>query len=468
MSPSRVFFLLVTFLLAFPPLPAEVRADLPMHEGQLILEEVKILGNRKLTDEEVLEMTGWTIGQPFEEKDLVRGESRLNASGVFSDVEISTRTGSKPGSVVVVLWVHERRRPSVDWFEHEVTWDGWAFNLLEVHAQSRNRTGETHIKGRLFGRWRGVYEESSWQPVFALPLQVLATADVSRDWWVDWPLESRKGYSLEINRLRGGLGIRSRLPAGFSLTALALAERYDFTGKTRRFEGTGYKSGDEISRSGLPAHLAGENDATWFTAQIDLGADTRNDEDYPHRGIWFRLPMRISYDPQADRSTRSIEADLRGYLPLNRGSTLALRVRGGALEGDAPFYQRFTLSRSFPMRGFEFGYVEPAGGGKYLFQGSAELRQPLLSHSPHPSMMLIVFSDFGMAWNGDDGDAVPLENGDDTDNILHYDTLSASVGWGIAFDLPVVGPLAVHVGYPMVYEGSPAKVVTKVSLGFAF
>ena len=158
----------------------------------------------------------------------------------------------------------------------------------------------------------------------------------------------------------------------------------------------------------------------------------------------------------------------RAYLALQRRALVAVRLRGGSINGsnnqstDVPFFKRYFLGGASSLRGwgrFEVsplsGGGEPVGGATEL-EGSAELRVPVWK-----DLSAVAFVDAGNVW----ADPWSFKLGD-----IRYD-----VGPGIRYNTPV-GAFRVDVGYQLnpipglVINGEPEKRHYRIhfSIGQAF
>jgi hypothetical protein len=99
---------------------------------------------------------------------------------------------------------------------------------------------------------------------------------------------------------------------------------------------------------------------------------------------------------------QTVMADLRGYLPVTRRASFALRTFGGASFGEDNEY--FTLGGAYDVRGYSTYY--PDIGSRVVFS-NLELRVPFLDQIsmafPFPVTLSgirgIVFTDAGVIWN---------------------------------------------------------------------
>lgn len=110
-----------------------------------------------------------------------------------------------------------------------------------------------------------------------------------------------------------------------------------------------------------------EGQVQTFSVAVE-GGHVKNLHDLP-RGGAFRFVAEIGDGVGGDFSYNRYIADGRLYIPMSRESSLALRVRGGKVEGDlVPFQKQFTLGGIGSMR----GYHQNIFSGTEMLLGNAE------------------------------------------------------------------------------------------------
>jgi translocation and assembly module TamA len=173
--------------------------------------------------------------------------------------------------------------------------------------------------------------------------------------------------------------------------------------------------------------------------------DGRDNPVESHRGYYASLSVQEGIDPRGYgyRYLRFLP-EVRGFLPLGPGSTLAARARLGALvpvkeEGDPPIVARFFSGGPTSMRGYttrNLGPRDSSGnpvGGNGLAEGSVEVRQHLVG-----ALTGVLFVDAGqVAGQG----ASPTAYRE----ALSLSALEWAVGFGLRYATPF-GPARVDVG----------------------
>ena len=163
------------------------------------------------------------------------------------------------------------------------------------------------------------------------------------------------------------------------------------------------------------------NSATWQKVY-----DSRDNVYDPTRG------KRISYTAQwaghglgGDFDFYKFTAEARMYKKVGHSQVLALRARGGIIQGDAPYSQLFTLGGADTLRGYEDDQFR----GKKMYNATLEYRFPLVK-----KVTGVLFTDIGDAW--------------DAPNVTWYKNdkqFNASVGAGVRVSTPI-GPVRLDYG----------------------
>jgi len=105
-----------------------------------------------------------------------------------------------------------------------------------------------------------------------------------------------------------------------------------------------------------------------------LNWDTRDNIFFPRQGHYYQLVAHISRRfLLSDFNTLSIKVDLRKYIPLLSGHTLAWQILLQAIGGEAPFKNYSKLGGDSIMRGYYSGRYRD----RYLFALQGEYRLPL-------------------------------------------------------------------------------------------
>ena len=138
------------------------------------------------------------------------------------------------------------------------------------------------------------------------------------------------------------------------------------------------------------------------------GYDSRDWWSNPHRGWWSEVEVAHSGGPLGgDGDFGTLTVDLRRYIPVQRGHTLALfalaGLRRGAVGRTIPLHQDYHLGGTNSVRGWELD----SRRGKNQFIHSAEYRYTLMEpkilrlfgQSGDLGLQLAAFGDLGVAWD---------------------------------------------------------------------
>ena len=134
------------------------------------------------------------------------------------------------------------------------------------------------------------------------------------------------------------------------------------------------------------------------------------------------------------------------YFPIAKKSSLALTARGGLkVHGsDLPEVMALSLGGPYTVRGFRMNGV---GSGDGFIMGSAELATPLpfvdkLKYDFFKKIRFTVFVDAGKVYDGTIA------------STLYDRPMSAiSIGFGLKFYIPNVGPISIDYGIPLTNPG---------------
>jgi translocation and assembly module TamA len=204
-----------------------------------------------------------------------------------------------------------------------------------------------------------------------------------------------------------------------------------------------------------------ERKLTYFTGLLRLSLDRSDDPLDPRHGWRFDGRIEPTYGMgDGNPIYAKTQAQVSGYLPLNKGATTVLAGRlllGSILSADAnldvPAARRFYAGGAGSIRGYAFQAVGPRFpdntpiGGQSLFETSVELRQKFGAH-----LGLVGFVDAGTVG---------------TSKYPDFKSSSIGAGLGVRYDLGF-GPLRADVGVPLNPQKGDAPFQVYVSIGQAF
>jgi outer membrane protein assembly factor BamA len=345
------------------------------HTPSATIREIRVHGNVTLSDADVVNLAGVSVGSPLAGDTADAVTRRLQASGRFDAVDVRTRYRTLDMSeVALVLVVHEkpgtttagappsvlRRLRSQTMFFPILRYDdgyGWTYGL------------RTTIVGAPGSPLR-VSAPLSWGAERRAAVEVERTFDTG-------PLTRVTGsygtaqrenphFHLADRRVEGSLRAERRLFGRVILGADATAGRVTF---------------------------GGLRDERW-TAGADATFDTRNDPAYPSdavllRARWSRL-NGVSAASGGVAGTNRYELDLRGYKRVYRTTVFAVRSEYDASSAPLPLDEQYLLG-GWQLRGTRAGLL--AGDRRLLWSG--ELRVPFTTPLSSARTGVVAFVDGG-------------------------------------------------------------------------
>ncbi len=330
-------------------------------------------------DDEVLKISGITIGAPFTSTTLPEVRKRLEDSNKFETIEVLKRFASieDPGKIVVVLIVNEGavriQMPSVPGAEPKISRRPWYRSLMYMPILDvEDGYGFTY---GVRVAYPGLVGERSR---LSFPLT--------------WGGFKRAGVELDrtftrgpFSRLEFGTAIQRRTNPAFEQEdsrkrVWARAERA--LGPVRAGVTGGWQrvSFDTI-----------EDD--YPSLGVDVALDTRLDPILPRNAVYVSASIeRLFFESRPE--TNRTRVDARGYLGLIGQSVLVLRVVREDASEPLPPYLQSLLGGWSSLRGFRAG----AFVGDTLVSGSLELRFPISSPMSFGRLGLSAFVDTGTTY----------------------------------------------------------------------
>ncbi|BAW95958.1 outer membrane protein, OMP85 family [[Synechococcus] sp. NIES-970] len=203
-----------------------------------------------------------------------------------------------------------------------------------------------------------------------------------------------------------------------------------------------------VDEFGNPLSFSGDGVDDLFSLSLNAVRDRRTTFDGATRGSLTRfgtdqtLPFgNGSIFFNRLRASHSIYIDSPLKLPTfgseEKPHTLAFNIQGGAILGDLPPYEAFSLGGSNSVRGFEEGDL---GSGRYYLQATAEYRFPIFA-----AIGGAIFADYG----------TDLGSGDDVPGDPAGVRGKPGNGFGYGIGVRVNSPLgAIRVDYGIADNGN--------------
>ncbi|MBY0404231.1 MAG: BamA/TamA family outer membrane protein, partial [Cyanobacteria bacterium] len=186
---------------------------------------------------------------------------------------------------------------------------------------------------------------------------------------------------------------------------------------------------------------------TFITLTPTIAYDTRDNRFNPTSGWLNTLSVGGSYGARGGSSYGTVVLNLRKYIKVRDGITLALNAQGAATPyGDIPQFNMFRLGGANDVRGYQFGGL---GIGNGLLTGSAELRTkvPFVSKIKNLPML----DSLSTAFFADAGQVLSQAS---SDKLFDRPGFGMSIGAGLRFTIPGVGPMRVDYAIPVANSGS--------------
>ncbi len=348
----RAVLLIAALSLGAAPLGAQT----PETPAPEVIGEVRVHGNHTTPDADVLTLAGLTVGTPLAPDTLQQAESRLRASGRFSNVEVRKRFRSltDPSDILVILLIDERT----------------GISDIDLTPGPMKRVFGT-------GMWLPVldYEDGygfTYGARFSFVDLLGQRSRISVP--LTWGGERRAAVEVDRTFERGPF---TRIEGALSLSRRE--NPYYEIGDTRReVRVRAERTLTSWLRAGGSAGLTnvrfGDIDQTHTTTGVDAIVDTRRDPAFPRNAVHATLAWNhLQFRGGSGVNVRS--ADVRGYVGVVRSTVLALRFMTSQPDAPLPPYEQALLGGTSLLRGYGFGYR----AGDNLAAMSAEFRVPLTS-----------------------------------------------------------------------------------------
>ncbi len=341
-----------------------------------VVGEVRIHGNYRTPDAEVISLAGVAVGQPLAAGGVEQVAERLRKSGRFVAVEVRKlgRSLSDPADVALVIIVRER--PGAD------------------------------SLGRLPGPLGRLGDSIMLLPVLdyvdgygiTLGGRVSFVNVIGRDGMVSVPLTwggtrraaieiDKRVYAGPVSRVQAAASVSSRRNPFFDLNDHRNELALDISKSFSTFVLLGVRGAWADVSFG-----ARHDRVSSYGAQLSF--DSRTNPAFPRNALfasagWNHFDLRRG--PRVD----TFRADLRGYVGLPATSVLAVRGVVESANGTLPPYEKPLLGGADSLRGFRAGSF----AGDNLVAVSAELRVPTTSPMRFGQSGIVLFADAGSVWD---------------------------------------------------------------------
>lgn len=431
--PKRIIYCLLLLLLLCSQL-------LWAQEGQLTVEQIKIIGLRRTSTQIVQRYLSFHVGDILTPELIERNYQTLQATNFFKQVSFRSEPGSARGKVIVVCEVIERQWPTFEFAGGYSELDGWYFSPLGVRYD--NLFGSGHRLGLrlIFGDRVAGANLRFYQPnIFNSAANFQFDADITGRQIIHYFDTRASKQNIAVAGLRltfsGSHGLGKYLSGGFQSSET----------KPDSFATLVHKDSTFFT---FPENLVKDlGKKRLRSAWLRLQADTRDNTLFPTKGIWGALSFEaVGGDAKFNRTI----FDGRVYQKLGLG-VLAWRLKLAKTSEAAPFYERFYLGGVNSLRSFDERRLTPVGYSTKLSLSNLEYRIPLeWDQQGKPRFVGVLFFDAGRI-NG-------------LKEIIGEEVVK-SLGFGVRVKVPVLGLLRMDFAYP---EKHPDDFHFYLTLGHLF
>jgi outer membrane protein assembly factor BamA len=398
------------------PLGPSTSGDGGVEAVRYLLEGIEVVGNTKTRRRVVEHYVPFRAGDVLDVDDpaLELTRYRLLGSGFFRDVQLSLRKGSARGRVILVVEVTERNTLVVTdlamGLSADADTDGRRRPLAAfagVAGAERNLAGTGITLGSALAISQGATSEKAIDQ-FALRVRFFDPAFLGSRWSlagellyndaldffgntavrVDDSRPTTASYAVvEYTRSGGQIGLGH--PTSLS-TRLWLTYRLETIGDVRLPRAAAHEYGgvlEPIEFDILPGR------SVLSTLRASIEHDTRDHPWLPTRGWLASAALEMSLAPAgSDYPYERLDLRARRWWSLAHGHVIGLDLFGGAIAGDAPFFEQFyvgdltdfqpgrLLGLNFdrrPAPNFLRTAIEEVRYAEYALKINAEYRIPL-------------------------------------------------------------------------------------------
>lgn len=404
--------------------------------------ELGIQGNSSVSDEVIRRQLTFHRGDIFSQSKLIESQRNLYALEVFQFVNIQAvrKEGEQPPEIPTRVTVTEGKHRKVNFSlgygsEERARVEG---DWRHVNFFGGARTAGVHAR---YSRLDRGVRLDFLQPYFFSRQYSFGLQ--GQYWHNDEPaftmnnVGGRATITREIGR--GTSALERRPSTTVSFTYANEWEDYTVSEETLADPTTW----DDLIALGIDPST-GSGRGRRSAISLDGGRNTTNNVLDARRGYVAALHLEQAGKwLGGDFDFYEINGELRHYLSIANRVVLAVRARGGSIDGiggtpetvTVPFYKLYFLGGATNLRGwgrFEVSPLSEGGtplGGKTFANFSAEVRVPIWKN-----LSGVLFADAGNVWT---------DPWDFNVNDLRYD-----IGPGVRYNTPI-GPIRVDFGYQL-------------------
>jgi len=343
----------------------------------VVVDEIRVQGNYRTTDEEVVRLAGVAVGDRLTEEGIQQVQQRLSASGAFADVEVRKRFRSLVDAerVALVILVRETLVPQdVPLLLKPFDRAARQFMFLPILDYTEGY-GFTYGARVSLVDWMGGGERLS--APFTWGGTKRAALEIERAFTGD-----------RISRVSGGGSVSTRENPHFELDD----HRVEAWARADHELVRGLTAGGGVRWSDVEF---GDLDDQFTSYTADLTVDTRSDPSFPRNAVYATAAWEAMDFQGGDPTINRYRFEARGYVGLVRQTVLSLRALHERADRAQPGYAQFLLGGGSSLRGHPTG----AFAGDQLAAASIEFRAPLDSPLGRGKAGVTLFYDVGAVYD---------------------------------------------------------------------
>ena len=420
---------------------------------RVYIERIDIQGNDRTRDFVIRREFDISEGDAFNQVKVQTTKRRLDALGFFDRVDISTRPGSSPDRVVVVVRVVDKATGEFSIGGGYSTSNG-AIGTIKFSEKNFLGRGQFFAITGGFGEDDQEYRLAFTEPYF-LGYRISAGFDIKQ---TISNSNSNRDYSQDSlsGTVRFGIPISDNLNAGVFYSY----QSSDINISSTRFDPAQNNNGlqGDIAKE-ISAAIAPWN-GNWVASSVgySLVYSTLDNPRNPREGIRASLTQSWA-GLGGDANYIKTDASISGYMPLSQDADIVAfgRLRGGHVEGLGGkfrvldnYYQGSRSIRGFNSLGF--GPRDPITGdslgGTTYYNATAEVQFPMPFIAESVGIRGAFFADAGTLFGIDSASrALVAANGGDMAQV-DDNSIRASVGASVIWDSPF-GPIRFDYAFPL-------------------
>ena len=433
--------------------PGKVELVFNIGEGKPFrVGNIEVRGNSKTQDKVIRRAFDTAPGDLYDSADVQQGTRRLQGSRYFSRLNVSP-VGDDPEQRDLLVEVEEGSTAILT-FGGAVSSNGGVIGTLKYEQTNFDIGSLPTGVGDFFGGDALVGGGQTFR-VLLEPGTINSNATVS--FFEPYFFDQNLGFGVDAYyRTYVRRQYQDRRAGGKVRFAPRVGRNFR-TGIFFRGEDVRIFDLDDPASERAPDILDYEGHTTLTSVGGELGYDLIDNPLLPALGLQANVGAEL-YGVLGGPEFQKLTAGFDGFVPLRRDLTdrptvLELRLDGGYIFGDSPFFERFYAGGFGSLRGFAFRGISPrqgiagdAVGGIFSATGSLALGFPLYGES----IRGVIFNDFGTV-----------------ESDLKLGTIRDSLGFGFRFQLEPLGnvPIALDLAWPLNADEPDDRQVFSFSLG---